>query len=311
MANILDEVIAAASDIKSKRDQIVIDATVLRALVQGPSSGGSSTVDTGGEAGVIKTLARVLAESAGRVGLQYRFAGAGDTTVHPGAGNIVVNNADWSAITEIAVAAADVNGLNQAGALADADASTTLLNRAQILIQTLDGATTVVLRVTGATVAGSGFYRLAVAKRSATGTISTSADVAMLIVPTGDRGGNNYEVTGSFPGDALPAGGEHLIWHGYRAEVLYAANLPGWLVASRTPPEEDAVYLVKRFSSIADEIGTVLGSATLMEGELLATFSAGEFTCGPGQFLAVCAPDPPVAGISDLYILTIGTQVIP
>jgi len=310
MPNVLDDTIQAAADIKTKRDQIVVDAAVLRAVVQGPATGETSTVDSGGEAGDIKTLARVMAEAAGRVGLQYRFAGAGDTTANPGAGNIVADDADWAEVGEIAVSAVDINGLSQAGALADADKSTTLLNRAQILIQPLTAGATVVLRVVGATVAGDGFYRLAVAKRSSAGTIADNAEVGMLIVPTGDRGGNNYTVSGWFPGDAMPAGGEQLIRHRCETDVLMVANFAGWSITTKTPPDEDAVYTVRTYADIDDEVGTVKGTLTIAEGEKSATGSGAEFTIPDGVFFSVCAPDPPVTGISDLLVVSTGTQVI-
>src|SRR3990172_1781766 len=45
MSSILELVVAAAEDIQTKRDEIVIDAERLNDIVNGPSSGAGSTTD--------------------------------------------------------------------------------------------------------------------------------------------------------------------------------------------------------------------------------------------------------------------------
>lgn len=311
MANILDDVQQAAADIQAQRDVIVADTAVLEALIKGPASGVSSEVDTGGAAGIIKTLARVLAEAAGRVGLQYQFGGSGDTTADPGAGQIKADNADWDMVSEIAISSTDINGQDHAGFLAGIAGSTTLLNRGLILLQKIDGSATVALRIVGAVIAGAGFYRVPVAKRSAAGTLSAADPLGALFVPTGDKGGNNYTISGWFPGDALPAGGEQLVRHYFETDVTFPANLPGSILASRTAADEDAIYPIKKFANNDDLVGTVVGTLTIATGGKVAAKAAAEWTQEAGTFLAVCAPDPPVTGIADLTVLITGNQVTP
>lgn len=309
MSNVLQDILTAADDVKASRDTLVADTAKANAIIRGPATGGESTVDLGGATGSVKTLARTLLEAAGRVGLQYRFSTATDTTVDPGAGKVTGNNADLALVTELAVSALDVNGLNHAARIVAYGDSTTLLNRARVFGAKLDASAAFEFRLVGAPIlAGAGaFVRLPVAVKGTPSAFANLDELALLFVPTGDRGGNNWVLSGWFPGDAPPAGGEALLCHEMEADVLFAANFVGCRITSKTPVEEDAVYQIVRKEDINDEVGTVIGTATIAEGEKVAVFSGSEVTVAGDKFLEVQAPDPPVAGISDLNIRMVGT----
>ena len=269
----------------------------------------AGTVTTRG-GGVVKNLAKTMQDAAGRVGLQYNFAAGNDTTIDPGQGNVRINAPAPADVTEIVLSALDYLGLSFAGDIAGWDQSSTLLNRGTLTIRKLDGSAAMSFRIVGATIAGGGFYRLHVAHKSSTGAFAAGNEVALLFVPTGDRGGNNYAFSGWFPGDALPASGEALLRHYFETDVLLPANLPLSSISSKAAASEDAVYVIKSFASINDTDGTVRGAGTIAEGEKLATFASAEYIAPAGTFLEVRAPDPPVPGILDLQILIVGSQVV-
>lgn len=309
MSNVLQDILTAADDVKAARDTLVADTAKASATIRGPATGAESTVDLGGSTGSVKTLARTLLEAAGRVGLQYRFSTATNTTADPGAGKVTGNNASLALVTELAVSALDVNGLNHAARIVAYGDSTTLLNRARVFGAKLDASAAFEFRLVGAPILdGDGaFVRLPVAVKGTPSAFANLDDLALLFVPTGDRGGNNWVLSGWFPGDAPPAGGEALLRHEMEADVLFAAGYVGCRITSKTPVEEDAVYQIVRKDDIDDAVGTVIGTATIAEGEKVAAFSGSEVTVEEGRFLEVRAPDPPVAGVSDLNIRMVGT----
>lgn len=313
MANIMTEVVQAADDIKATRDQLLDHENKLRGILSGPATGGTSTVDLGGDAGVQKTLARVMREAAGRVGLQYVFSSATDTTVSPGAGRVAFNAADPADVTEIVVSTLDSYGLTWAAYIATWHLSTTLLNRGSVLVQRPDGLAAASFHVVAASVIGAGFVRLRVAYDDHAGDFGGALDgeaVAVQWVRTGDSGSTAYTFNGFFPGDALPAGGEPLLANLFEVSVSYAVNLPGWRIVTRTPPDEDAVYKVVRRDDVNDEAGTQFGTLTILEGTKVGVIDApSAFTCAPDSILEVRAPDPPVTGIRDLLITTTGLPV--
>lgn len=99
--SIIEDVTVAAETFEEKVAQVTADADKLRALVQGPSVGAGSDVDLGGDAGTVKTPARVLAEAeAGLLaalnaplGFTLVFDGASQANSDPGPGKFRLGDA--------------------------------------------------------------------------------------------------------------------------------------------------------------------------------------------------------------------------
>lgn len=266
-----------------------------------PSSGKRKPVK-----GDIRTWAtqmeNLLSEAPTRTGFQYTYSSNLDTTQDPGAGFFRMNAALDGNITEIAISDLDRLGLDWAAEIATWDDSGSSLNRAKIIIRGSAAEFGVALRVVGANVDGDGFTRLAVSKTSFAGEAVNNLNASLVVLPTGETGGTTYVVSGWFPGDALPAGGEKLIKHRAATAVVFPTNFTGSSIESVTAAPEDAVYTLKRYDDINDLVGTVIGTATIATGQKTATFVAAEAAFAEGNYIAVHAPDPSVAGLTDLNI---------
>lgn len=287
----MTDVLQAAEDIKAARTTLVADAAKAHDVILGPATGDDSTVDLGGDAGEVKTLARVMADAAGRVGLQYQFSTATNTTITPGAGKIAFNNANLALATEMAISALDVNALSFASWIASWDQSTTLLNRGQIVIQTLRGDALALVHIVDDTITGSGFYRLKIEYDGGGGSFGNLAEIAALFIKSGDRGGT-FLVPAIFDG-GKPLSGE-IIW---RQPVPKPCTFLAGLTESEGTliglPTADATFSL-RWAAKATPLDTIeFGTATFPAGSRVPVFASGsDQVFARGDILEIAAPDP-------------------
>ncbi|MBI1201501.1 MAG: hypothetical protein GC182_03215 [Rhodopseudomonas sp.] len=294
---LLDDVTTAVTQIGASRDQIVADAAILLGLVEGPAAGAASTVDAGGSAGILKTLARVLAEAAGRVGLQYGFSSETDTTADPGAGTVAFNNAALASVTEIAISAVDANALNLSGYIETWDQSTNLLVRGHLVIQTLDSAAIAVLHVNAAMIDGAGFYRLSVVHDGSAGAFADAADISVQFVRAGDKGGQYLAIPIFDPGK--PISGEVLWSSAMPKPCIFLAGMTESYGLCKATPAADAVFGLWHAPAADPTDLTLFATATFLAGARIPTYTLGadeEFA--EHDVFEVTAPNPLDATLS-------------
>jgi len=195
--SLLEDVVQAANDIKNIRDVITADADKLVDLITGPASGPASAVDLGGSAGIVKTPARVLAETEETLasgipaGIAFisDFDGATDDS-DPGSGRFRFGPASGqSSATIIRIDLADAYG-GDIGNLLDEFSQSTSVIKGHVRIAKLGDRTRwLVFRVLSVA-AAAGYVNVSVTNVGASGANPFVAGDRCLIAfrATGDKG---------------------------------------------------------------------------------------------------------------------------
>lgn len=235
----------------------------------------------------------LLSDAPSRVGMQYKFSDSTNMSADAGDGYVWFNMASPApeGVTEIAVSDVDVFGLSFENFWATVDDSTSLANRATIIIRDADADFSAVFRVTGANIDAAGYTRIQVEWVDGSGAFVDEAAVGILVFPTGDQGGTKIAISIFDTGG--PVSGEPL----WRAPVPEAAVFLAGLTESYgycvNAPTGSATFSLRRAPKATPNTATQFGTATFSAGQFTATFAAASDTLfAAGDILEIVAPSP-------------------
>ena len=235
----------------------------------------------------------LLSDAPTRVGAQYKFSTATDMDVDPGDGYIRFNLTSPSpeGVTEIAISDIDKFDLSMRNFWASLDDSTTLSNRATVIIRDADSDFSAIFRVNAASVLESTWTRLQVDWVDGSGIFVNDADLGIVAFPTGDEGGTKIAISVFDTGG--PVGGEPL----WRAPLPQAATFLAGLTESFgycvTAPTAEAVFSIRRAPAATPNAAVEFGTVTFAAGAFTATFAASaDRAFVAGDILEVVAPNP-------------------
>lgn len=246
--------------------------------------------------------------SNGVAGAKYKFGTSTNTAADPGSGYFDFNIASPSpeAVTEIAISDYDVLGRAFANFWQALDDSSTLANRATIIIRDPITDDIAIFRVTGAVTDAAGWTRIPVEWVEGSGTFVADQVVGIVGLPTGDEGGTRIAVPVFDPG--TPVGGEILWAAPLPAAATFLAGLTESFGTCVDLPTADAAFSIRKAAAGADPSGAVeFATATYPAGTRTATFAcAADTAFNAGDVLVVVAPDPKDATLTRPSLTIVG-----
>ncbi len=253
-------------------------------------------------------MENLLSDAPARVGMQYKFDTGTSVITAPGAGYIRFNLTSPSpeGVTEIAISDVDKFGLSYVNLIASLDDSSTLPNRATLIIRDAAADFSAVFRVNGANTDYAGWTVLAVEWVDGSGEFVDEADIGIIPIPTGDAGGTKLAIAIFDTGTAVSA--EELWRAPVPAVTTFLAGLTesfGYCVGL---PAVDAAYSIRKvLASDPIAAGTEFATATIAAGGSVAVFAcASDMEFEAGDLLVVRSPDPAVAGITKPNFVLVG-----
>lgn len=232
--------------------------------------------------------------SNGVAGAKYTFSTSTDTASDPGSGYVAFNLASPSpeGVTEIAVSDYDVLGRAFANFWQTLDNSTTINNRATIIIRDPTTDDIAIFRVNDTVTDESGWTRIPVEWVEGAGGFADETSIGVVGVQTGDTGGNTLAIP--IFDTASPVSGEVMWAAPVPTSVFFPAGLGTSYGVCSTTPTADATFSFRKAAAGTDPAAaTEFGTATFGAGSRTPTFAAALSTSfSAGDTLVVVAPDP-------------------